>query len=219
MQKHLAPNKIGNWGQLQEWQADRDDPDDQHRHTSHLFAVFPGRQISIAQTPELAAAAIISLRGRSGNYGKNLNTPFTPASTGKDSRHSWTWPWRCAMWARLGEGEKAGIMIRGLLTYSTVPNLFTNHPPIQLDGNFGIAGSMAEMLLQSHAGEIQLLPAIPESWAAKGSFSGLKARGGFTVDCSWSGGKVISYKISSKQPVKVKVKVNGEVKDITSSKN
>ncbi len=216
MQAHLAPNKIGKWGQLQEWQTDRDDPNDQHRHTSHLFAVFPGRQISVTKTPELANAAIISLRSRSGNYGKNENTPFTVESTVGDSRRSWSWPWRCALWARLGEGEKAGMMIRGLLTYNTIPNLFTNHPPFQLDGNFGISGAIAEMLLQSHAGEIQLLPAIPKNWTADGSFSGLKARGGFTVDCKWHNGKVTFYKISSAKPVKIKVRVNGEVKVVTS---
>jgi alpha-L-fucosidase 2 len=216
MQAHLALNKVGKWGQLQEWQTDRDDPDDQHRHTSHLFAVFPGRQISVTKTPELAKAAVISLRSRSGNYGKNENTPFTVESTVGDSRRSWTWPWRCALWARLGEGEKAGMMIRGLLTYNTLPNLFTTHPPFQMDGNFGISGAMAEMLLQSHAGEIQLLPAIPRGWTADGSFSGLKARGGFTVDCKWHDGKVTFYKITSAKAVKVKVRVNGQLKIITS---
>ncbi len=218
MQAHLAPNKIGKWGQLQEWQADRDDPDDQHRHTSHLFAVYPGHQISLNEAPELAKAAIISLRSRSGNYGKNINTPFTLESTVGDSRRSWTWAWRCALWARLGDGEKAGMMIRGLLTYNTLPNLFTNHPPFQLDGNFGISGAIAEMLLQSQAGEIQLLPAIPKKWAAEGAFYGLKARGGFTVNCKWANGKVIFYQIYSKEPVKVKLRVNGEVKEILSSR-
>ncbi len=218
MQQHLAPNKIGKWGQLQEWQTDRDDPDDQHRHTSHLFAVYPGHQISLNQTPDLAKAAIISLRSRSGNYGKNINTPFTVESTVGDSRRSWTWPWRCAMWARLGEGEKAGMMVRGLLTYNMLPNLFASHPPFQLDGNFGISGAIAEMLLQSHAGEISLLPAIPERWASEGSFKGLKARGNFIVDCTWKNGKVTSYKISSASPRQVKVRVNGEVKLVTSSK-
>lgn len=218
MQQRLAPNKIGKWGQLQEWQTDRDDPDDQHRHTSHLFAVYPGRQISTTHTPELANAAIISLRSRSGNYGKNADKPFTVESTVGDSRRSWSWPWRCALWARLGQGEKASIMIRGLLTYNMLPNLFTNHPPFQLDGNFGITGAMVEMLLQSHAGEIVLLPAVPAAWKTSGSFRGLRARGGFTVDCSWKDGKVIDYKITSKVPQTFRLRVNGEMKEVVSIK-
>ena len=214
MQLQLAPNKIGKWGQLQEWQEDRDDPDDEHRHTSHLFAVYPGRQISISITPELAQGAILSLRSRSGNYGRNENTPFTAESTVGDSRRSWTWPWRGALWARLGEGERAGIMLRGLLTYNTLPNLFCNHPPFQLDGNLGIPAAMAEMLLQSHTDVIHLLPAIPEKWATKGTFSGLRARGGYEVDCSWSDGKVSDYKIYSSKPSTVKVRINDELKEI-----
>jgi hypothetical protein len=217
MLAHLAPNKIGKWGQLQEWQEDRDDSNDQHRHTSHLFGVYPGRQISVTKTPELAAAAIISLRSRSGNYGKNENTPFTVESTVGDSRRSWTWPWRGALWARLGEGERAGIMVRGLLTFNTLPNLFCNHPPFQMDGNFGIPAAMTEMLIQSHAGEIQLLPAIPKSWAVKGSFTGLCARGGYVVDCTWENGKVTDYRIRSDKPGKVKVRANGGLKEILSA--
>jgi len=214
MQAHLAPNRIGKWGQLQEWQVDRDDPDDQHRHTSHLFAVYPGRQISKTLTPQLAEAAIISLRSRSGNYGKNINSPFTVESTVGDSRRSWTWPWRCALWARLGEGERAAIMIRGLLTYNTLPNLFCNHPPFQLDGNFGIPAAMVEMVLQSHAGEIQLLPALPKEWATKGFFTGLRARGGYVVDCAWQNGKVTSCKIRGIKPGKARVRINGEIKEV-----
>lgn len=218
LQKHLAPNKVGKWGQLQEWQEERDDPDDEHRHTSHLFAVYPGRQINPLQTPELAKAAIISLRSRSGNYGKNINRPFTVESTVGDSRRSWSWPWRCALWARLYDGEKAGIMIRGLLTYNTVSNLFTSHPPFQIDGNLGISGAIPEMLMQSHTGVIQLLPALPEAWKKKGSFHGLKARGGYTVDCEWTDGKVVRFRVVSKTGSKVNVRVNGETKLITSQR-
>lgn len=214
MKDRLSPNKIGKWGQLQEWQEDRDDPDDQHRHTSHLFAVYPGRQISTTKTPELAKAAVISLRSRSGNYGKNIDTPFTVESTVGDSRRSWTWPWRCALWARLGEGERSGIMIEGLLKYNTLPNLFCTHPPFQMDGNFGISAAMAEMLVQSHAGEINLLPAIPKRWANEGSFSGLCARGGYVVDCAWKSGKVTSFHVKSKFRSPVKVRVNGVVSEI-----
>ena len=215
MQARLAPNKIGQWGQLQEWQSDRDNPDDQHRHTSHLFGVYPGRQISLQKTPDLAAAAIISLRSRSGNFGKNKDKPFTVESTVGDSRQSWAWPWRGALWARLGESEKAGIMVRGLLTYNSTDNLFCLATNVfQMDGNFGISAAMAEMLLQSHAGEIVRRPALPPRWAATGSFHGLRARGGHTVDCQWKDGKVVDFKIRSTTPAKVKVRVNGEVRTV-----
>lgn len=218
MQKQLAPNKIGKWGQLQEWQDDIDNPDDLHRHTSHLFAVFPGRQISYTTTPDLAKAANISLRARSGNYGTNSDKTFTVESTTGDSRRSWTWPWRCAIWARLGEGEKAGMMIRGLLSYNTFPNLFCSCPVFQIDGNLGIPGAMSEMLLQSQNNEIALLPALPTAWAAKGSFKGLKARGGFTVDCEWENGKVLSYKITSAKVQPLQLRVNGKLLNISSEK-
>jgi alpha-L-fucosidase 2 len=215
LQSHLAPNKIGKWGQLQEWQTDRDEPNDTHRHTSHLFAVYPGRQISLTRTPDLARAAILSLKARSNDRG---DKPFTVDTTIGDSRRSWTWPWRCGMWARLGEGNRAGIMVRGLLTYNTLANLFCTHPPFQMDGNFGLTGAIAEMLLQSHAGEIAILPAIPDAWAARGSFSGLKARGNFTVDAMWKDGRVTEFAIRSPVPRPARVRVNGEVKTVQAAK-
>ncbi|WP_334152138.1 glycosyl hydrolase family 95 catalytic domain-containing protein [Microbacterium sp.] len=187
----LAGNKIGRWGQLQEWQADRDDPSDLHRHTSHLFAVYPGRQIT-PETPELAAAALVSLKAR---CGEKDGVPFTAATVSGDSRRSWTWPWRTALFARLGEAERARTMVRGLLTFNTLQNLWADHPPFQLDGNFGIVGGIIEMLLQSHGGVIRLLPALPADWAATGSFTGLRARGGYRVTCTWRDGKVAGYDV------------------------
>ncbi|MEO5714390.1 MAG: glycoside hydrolase N-terminal domain-containing protein [Luteolibacter sp.] len=209
MQSHLAPNKIGKWGQLQEWQTDRDDPNDRHRHTSHLFALYPGRQISKAGTPDLAKAAQVSLLARSNDSG----APWTPANMHADSIFGWVWPWRAAMWARLGEGDRAHTLIWGKAGNSA-PNMlglntpyFTHHQDlIQLDNSFGATAAIAEMLLQSHAGEIQLLPALPKAWASQGSFKGLRARGGFTVDCAWKEGRMTAVKITGTPGTGVKIR-------------
>ena len=203
-QAKLVGPKIGRWGQLMEWMVDRDDPNDHHRHTSQLFAVYPGRQISMQRTPEFAAAAMKSLEAR-GSVG--------------DSRRSWTWAWRSAMWARFERGDRVAEMIRGLMTYNMLPNLFANHPPFQLDGNYGIVAGISEALVQSHAGEIVLLPALPMSWP-EGHANGLKARGAIEVkELSWKAGVFERAVLLSAIDQTVAVRIKGEVRQVNLKAN
>ncbi len=200
-QKRLVGNRIGSGGYLQEWIVDRPKMLSGQRHTSHLIGVFPGTSISMAKTPEFAKAAMKSLELR---------------GLGADNRRSWTWPWRTALWARFGEAEKAHSMVQHYILYNLLDNLFGNHAPMQMDGTYGMTGGMSEMLLQSHAGQIELLPALPEAWPT-GHVHGIRARGNITVNMAWDKGKVTSYSLTTTtpNPDEVAVVVNGETIKVT----
>jgi alpha-L-fucosidase 2 len=198
----LAPNQIGSAGQLQEWLEDWDMKAGEihHRHVSHLYGLYPGRDITRRGTPELAAAVKKSLEIRG------------------DKATGWATAWRLCLWTHLGDGDHAFEILKFLLgPERTYPNMFDAHPPFQIDGNFGGAAGIAEMLVQSRVGEIELLPALPKAWAS-GSVKGLRARGGFDVDVTWNEGKLVQATIRSINGGSTQLRSGSVTRDVKLSK-
>jgi alpha-L-fucosidase 2 len=187
MKARLLGPRIGKWGQLQEWMIDRDTKTDRHRHLSHLIAVHPGRQISPLTTPELSEAAKVSMNARG------------------DGESGWSKAWKINIWARLHDGNRAYKLLSEMLRRNVLDNLFGSCPPFQIDGNFGYASGVCEMLMQSHMGHIHLLPALPDAWP-NGSIRGMRARGGFEVDMQWEAGILRMAAIRSDKGTMCKVR-------------
>ena len=179
--RELAKPKIGADGRLMEWNEEFQEVEPGHRHISHLFALHPGYQIDVRNTPELALASKKSLDFRIQNGGGHTG---------------WSAAWLINQYSRLGEAENAKHSLNTVLRKSTSPNLFGQHPPFQIDANFGTTAGIAEMLLQSQSGAIRLLPALPKDWK-NGEVKGLCARGGFVVDMKWESGELVNVRVFS----------------------
>jgi alpha-L-fucosidase 2 len=209
---NLLPYQVSKKGHLQEWYYDWEDADPKHRHQSHLYGLYPGNHITIDKTPALAAAAKKTLEIKG------------------DETTGWSKGWRINLWARLKDGDHAYKMYRELLKFvppdetkenyknagGTYPNLLDAHPPFQIDGNFGGAAAVAEMLVQSNGEFIELLPALPKAWSS-GEVKGLKARGNFEINMSWNAGQVTNLVIKSANP-SAKVLYNGKLQTVKTSK-
>jgi alpha-L-fucosidase 2 len=195
----LMPLQIGRFGQLQEWRSDYEETEPGHRHLSHLFAVYPSDEIN-PSTPELYRAARVSLERRLANGG---------GGTG------WSRAWVVCLWAMFHEGDKAEDSLRVLFSKSTWPNLFDLHPPaiFQIDGNLGATAGIAQMLLQSTDGNVELLPALPASWP-EGSITGLLARGGLSVDLNWKDGKIHAATLHAAHAIKFSLLANGKTQTL-----
>jgi alpha-L-fucosidase 2 len=214
----IRPPQIGKHGQIMEWGGDWDNPNDTHRHVSHLFALHPGNEITAHGTPKLAEAAKVTLKHRG------------------DDGTGWALAWKINFWARLLDGDHAMTLIANQLRSTqelqtvmqgaggTYPNLFCAHPPFQIDGNFGFVSGINELLLQSHETYvdpkapnedryiIDLLPALPSAWP-DGSIHGIRARGGFTVDLDWKNGKLAKARITSTGGTHGRLRIHGKEMD------
>ncbi|HEX8325789.1 MAG TPA: hypothetical protein VF595_17930, partial [Tepidisphaeraceae bacterium] len=202
--------KVGSWGQLLEWRTEMDDryknrkpdelhldtPRDKHRHVSHLFAVYPGRQITVDTTPDWAKAAYVSLDARG------------------DTSTGWSAAWKINLWARLRDGDRAHRLLQQVIRSYILPNGFGDHPPFQIDANFGTTAGVAEMLLQSHDAQLTLLPALPKAWPT-GSVKGLRARGGYRVNLEWNAGELVRCEIVGPKDAKPKVNYGGKMIDVS----